>query len=77
MSIIDDILDKRVDEVRILASERKMDEELFALLDKKGISKTDEMTDVIFEASSYGQHYGFHVGFKTAMSLLLECLTSW
>lgn len=75
MSIVDDILDKRVDEVRILASERKMDEELFSLLDRKGIPKNDEMTDVVFEASSYGQQYGFHVGFKTAVALLLECLT--
>ena len=67
---------KRVDEARILASERKMDEDIFTLMERKGFERdNDDIATLLFESSGYGQEYGFHVGFKTAVSLLLECLS--
>lgn len=76
MSIIGDIYSNRVDEPRILASERKIDEEIFVLMERKGYHRNEEsISDLLFEASGCGQEHGFHAGFKTAVSLLLECFT--
>lgn len=75
MNIIGSIYANRVDEPRILSSERKIDEEIFALMKSKGYRReNEEISDLLFEASGCGQEHGFHAGFQTAVSLLLECL---
>lgn len=76
MSIIESIYDKRVDEPRLISSERKVDKDIFALMERKGYERdNDDIASMLFESSGYGQEHGFRAGFQTAVALLLECLT--
>lgn len=76
MNIINDIYIKRVNEENIVLSEKRIDEEIFVMMQRLGYDRDDdEMADILFKASDYGQQYGYRAGFQTAMLLLLECLT--
>lgn len=48
---------------------RKMEERI---KDNAIIGK-DEMSDLFYEASSYGHSAGFALGFRCAMMLMVEC----
>ncbi|MEG0315166.1 MAG: hypothetical protein RR646_07910 [Erysipelotrichaceae bacterium] len=63
MGIIGNIYANRIDEPRILSSERKIDEEIFALMKSKGYHRENEEISDLFEASGCGQEHGFHAGF--------------
>lgn len=67
MNIIDGILKKR--ESRILASEQKMDEAIFAVMESKGYERDNDIATLLYESSGYGQELSFHAGFQTAVSL--------
>lgn len=76
MSIIEDIYSNRVNEERIVSSDCMIDKDIYALLERKGYKRENaEISDLLFEASGCGQKHGFHAGFKTAVVLMIECLS--
>lgn len=76
MNIINDIYIRRVHEENIVQSEKQIDEELFAMMQRLGYDRDDDrMADILFKASDYGQQYGYRAGFQTAVLLMMECFT--
>lgn len=76
MSIIESIYENRVDEPRLVSSERKIDKDIFDLMERKGYERdNDDIADLLFASSGYGHEHGFVTGFQLAVALLLECLT--
>jgi len=75
MSIIEQIYDNRLAEECRIQSERELDKRISDIIKRGDFEKDEHVSNLFFEAAGWGQRGGFQLGFKTAVVIMLECLT--